>query len=1090
MRNKSFLIIMVLAAMPCVLNCECGDTRVGVDEALVGRFFLGNGPELQSLDMYGEVNEGAAGEGLVSIEFGRVDLAVQANKYLFLRNVGTSPLNIVGVDWQDGADPAFSLACQVSGSFAPCTFSDADYMAVAPGADLLIEVSFLPQEERAYTSDFVVRSNAGDFSTVHVALSGQGVTPEVQVCITDCLGGEEGTTCQAGSELCNDTVTPNNLLVEFGDLEAGLSLSRIVVVNNIGEQDLQVSTIQVQTGDASQFAWAMENGTLPGNLAPGASATIAVTYTPSLGGEHASTLQIISNDVNENEIHVELTGRSLAPRVCVDPFELSYGYVAVGDPVTQSFELANCGLMDLEIENIAMGTDVSYSQDFDLLNLPGMSVVIEPGNSIQVEVQFDPTVVGPAQNRVEIFSNDPVSNPETHLTGSVAVSAAGFERVCQIQVSPPAVNFGGVVQNAADPDQDKLVVRLINAGNDDCTFDSAEITVNTVDNEFSVLLQPGQTTFAPGDVIELELMYAPVNLGLDTGTLTIHSNDNDEPAKDVALNGEGVSEAACVMEVNPTWLHFGTTKLNTTRPLYITLQNLGNADCTVFSYDLEHSILFPSDFEITAAPPAPINLRRAGRPGDRQEIEITFAPSSTDFHKATFRLETSDPTFNIPGFCFPPPEDGDACISVSGMAAESDIEVVPSEMDFGVVTVGCNSPEMRVTVYNLGGYDLDVSSIYLENMADPNFSILQAPATPFTLTGGSSFQVVMRYHPQDYNPHRNALYIESDASNEDLLVVPLFGLGTDTSTQTDVFHQPEQVRSDVLFVVDNSGSMGWAQNELADNFGQFISWALSRDVDYHIGVLSTEVNEPETDQGNPPRDILPGVLVHAPSRPPYITNQTPDFDQAFNENVHIGTCCSDEQEAGLEAAWMALSEPLISDPTANAGFLREDAKLYIICVSDEQDQSRGNPDFYVDFFSHIKGVRNRDMMKVSAIVGDAPDGCGGEAAVSGSRYIEVANRTGGLFQSICTSNWAMALESLGIDAFAFIREFPLTRPAEVGTIVVMVDGIPVPEAASSEGPEGWSYMADSNSVYFGDDVVPEKGSRIEVSYTAACLVRR
>ena len=36
------------------------------------------------------------------------------------------------------------------------------------------------------------------------------------------------------------------------------------------------------------------------------------------------------------------------------------------------------------------------------------------------------------------------------------------------------------------------------------------------------------------------------------------------------------------------------------------------------------------------------------------------------------------------------------------------------------------------------------------------------------------------------------------------------------------------------------------------------------------------------------------------------------------------------------------------------GFLREDAKLYIICVSDEQDQSKGDPDFYVDFFSSIK----------------------------------------------------------------------------------------------------------------------------------------
>jgi hypothetical protein len=420
------------------------------------------------------------------------------------------------------------------------------------------------------------------------------------------------------------------------------------------------------------------------------------------------------------------------------------------------------------------------------------------------------------------------------------------------------------------------------------------------------------------------------------------------------------------------------------------------------------------------------------------------------------------------------------------MSAESDIEVVPTEIDFGVVTVGCNSPEMRVTVYNLGTYELNVTAIYLENPADMNFEIMSAPATPHTLPGGSSFDILLRYHPQDINPHRTTLFIESDASNVELLAVPLYGRGTDISEQTDVFHQPTEVRSDVLFVVDNSQSMGEEQTALADNFNRFIAWAITKEVDYHIGVIATEVNDPETGEGDPPRDVFPGVLVQAPGRPKVITNATPDFEQAFAENVKVGTCCSDEQEAGLEAAWIALSPPELDDPGMNGGFVREDAKLYIICVSDEQDQSRGNADFYVDFFSSIKGFRNPEMMKVSAIVGDCPDGCG-EYADCGSRYIEVANRTGGIVESVCTSNWGEALEHLGIDAFAAIREFPLSRPADPSTIVVTVNGNPVPQASEHEGADGWTYEPDSNSVFFGDDVVPDKGDRIEVQYTAACL---
>jgi hypothetical protein len=399
--------------------------------------------------------------------------------------------------------------------------------------------------------------------------------------------------------------------------------------------------------------------------------------------------------------------------------------------------------------------------------------------------------------------------------------------------------------------------------------------------------------------------------------------------------------------------------------------------------------------------------------------------------------------------------------------------------------VGCNSPELHVTVYNLGSLSLNITDIYLEDPADPNFEITYAPTLTHTLNGGGNFEIRLRYHPQDINVHRSNLYIVSDASNVGTLAVPLFGRGTNISDQTDVFHQPDKVKSDVLFVVDNSGSMGEEQSALANNFNSFIQYAITLDVDYHIGVTSTEVNDAETGLGSPARDVFPGVLMQVPGCPKIITNNTPNVSGCFADNVKVGTCCSDEQEAGLEAAWMALSPPNVDDPTMNGGFVREDAKLYIICLSDEQDQSKGDPDFYVDFFSSIKGYRNTEMMKVSAICGDSPNGCA--TAENGSRYIDVANRTGGIFESICTSNWAQALQNLGIDAFAAIREFPLSRPADEGTISVTVNGVPVPKAGCEGCPDGWTYYDDTNSVFFGDNVVPEKGDRIEVHYTAACL---
>ena len=85
---------------------------------------------------------------------------------------------------------------------------------------------------------------------------------------------------------------------------------------------------------------------------------------------------------------------------------------------------------------------------------------------------------------------------------------------------------------------------------------------------------------------------------------------------------------------------------------------------------------------------------------------------------------------------------------------------------------------------------------------------------------------------------------------------------------------------------------------------------------------------------------------------------------------------------------MALSEPRISDPNLNGGFLREDARLSLVFVSDEEDQSPYPVDFYLNFFVGLKGVRRSHLFSASAIASPDPvcrTACG-DAASPGNRY--------------------------------------------------------------------------------------------------------
>jgi hypothetical protein len=191
-------------------------------------------------------------------------------------------------------------------------------------------------------------------------------------------------------------------------------------------------------------------------------------------------------------------------------------------------------------------------------------------------------------------------------------------------------------------------------------------------------------------------------------------------------------------------------------------------------------------------------------------------------------------------------------------------------------------------------------------------------------------------------------------------------------------------------------------------------------------------------------------------------------------------------EQGLAGSHAALSPPL--DNGYNAGFLRDDAKLTIIYVSDEDDQSPGEVEFYVQYFLNLKGTA--EWVTLSAICGDLPDGCSdptmGDAS-PGVRYHAALTRTGGAFHSICQTDWSGLMTDLGEDAFAPIRTFPLSRPADPATIAVTVDNTPVPEAGIPNGPNGWTYLQQTNAVWFGDNVLPPNGSVVRITYTALCL---
>jgi hypothetical protein len=182
-------------------------------------------------------------------------------------------------------------------------------------------------------------------------------------------------------------------MLDFGLRDVGLTVSRFVTIGNSGTD---VLTARVES-DSDQFpvpAFEMA-------VAPGESRTVSVTFTPSRPGLSRGILRIRSNDPDEEEIGVLLSGIGrLSGLMEVAPASLEMSLLS-GDTGTRSLSLRNAGAIDLAF---TIPPVVS-----SWLSAAPRSGFVPPGASLDILVGFDGRVAHPGthQTALIISSTDP-----------------------------------------------------------------------------------------------------------------------------------------------------------------------------------------------------------------------------------------------------------------------------------------------------------------------------------------------------------------------------------------------------------------------------------------------------------------------------------------------------------------------------------------------------------------------------------------------------------------------------------------------------------------------------------------------------------
>lgn len=379
---------------------------------------------------------------------------------------------------------------------------------------------------------------------------------------------------------------------------------------------------------------------------------------------------------------------------------------------------------------------------------------------------------------------------------------------------------------------------------------------------------------------------------------------------------------------------------------------------------------------------------------------------------------------------------------------------VPDRIEFGDWPTHC-PPGMpqQALIENTGSGAIDVVRVDILPGFTPFF--VDQTTLPRRLSPGQSTSVFFNFSPQNAAEFMASATVIHQPSMMPA-VIQLAGRGVDASA-TERFNQVlGQV--DILFIVDDSGSMGDLQTQLAAQIPGLLG-ALAGRYDFHIAVTTTDV-------------AVGGAQGAFIGTPAVLTPMTPNLSMVLSQRVQPGINGSGDEQ-GLNAAIRALTPPLINGP--NAGFLRPSAALVIIVFSDEEDHSLGD---VTTLGSTIENIKNNPAATaLNAIVYFAGSSNCSAAVDPGTRYVAVAQQTGGVTADICGPSFTAPLQTYPPSGIPRRSSFALANAPEPGTITVTVGG---------STNNSWSFDPQNNAIVFPPNAEPDYGSAIVVSYQRAC----
>ena len=220
------------------------------------------------------------------------------------------------------------------------------------------------------------------------------------------------------------------------------------------------------------------------------------------------------------------------PKIAVSVSELQFGLVRRDSSRILTIAIANGGTDTPRISEIAYSVGVFK---------PGYtSQAIPPSEVKELAVTFTPTAPILYQDTLTLVHNDPD-------TTAIRIPMTGQGIKPAVELSRATLSFGDILVSY----DSLLTVQVRNRGNDTLLVQEMIVSEPTFVIASPDQPEPGaEIEVPPGDSLAVQVICAPADTGGVSATLTVHSNDPDNPQTTADLTGRGVAPIAYYSSVS------------------------------------------------------------------------------------------------------------------------------------------------------------------------------------------------------------------------------------------------------------------------------------------------------------------------------------------------------------------------------------------------------------------------------------------------------------------------------------------------------------------------------------------------------------